>query len=99
MKPAILQDSGAGLWILVVPAEQARSFDQQFAVIGQLQLNAGQRLPYTARTGVVDRIQNRNAAFRQSITLDERHPDRFVETRQVTAERRRTGYRNAQPAA
>ncbi len=100
MQPAIAQHFGSGLGIAKVLGEQALALNEQLAVLfGDAQFHAGQRLADAAGLGLVERVQRHHAAFRQPVTLHQRHADRLVEFGEFLAKRRGAGSRNRQASA
>ena len=85
--------------IVQIAGEQARALDQQFAIVANADLDAGQRLADAAGLGTVERVERDHAAFGQAVAFDQRHADGFVELRQVLAERGGAGGRDLQPSA
>ena len=92
MQPAALEDRVGRLLVAVVALEDVRAAHQHLAVVGDLDLGAGQRAPDAADPDLVERVQRRRGArLGHPVALEHGHAAGVEELDHLGADRRRAG--------
>ena len=99
-QPSCVEALGVGGGLLPVAGKHRRTANQELAVLGQLQLNIGQRHAGGAHALLQGRVDGDDGrGFGEAVALPERDADRGEPARGIDAQGRAAGDEDSDPAA